>query len=174
MLLQCSSTHFKIELGSNPLEGARLSILPGANFDRHPVTGLPRYNDSAVPHQPDNVETTANAIFFQEDPGTHNSGNVAGGGFATATNARIWRYDLTTSALTVVAEVDQTPGPAGLFKGTWESSGIVVASEVFGTGAFLVDIQAHSWDTPAGGGNDPPAVPQRERGQLLLIKVTNP
>jgi hypothetical protein len=24
---------------------------------------------------------------------------------------------------------------------------------------------------PAGTGNDPPAVPQRERGQLLLFKV---
>ena len=29
-------------------------------------------------------------------PGTHNSGNVAGGGFADATNARIWLYDLAT------------------------------------------------------------------------------
>ncbi|MEX0816539.1 MAG: hypothetical protein WD027_03775 [Gaiellales bacterium] len=163
---------FKIELGANPLVNARLSILPGANFDRHPVTGLPRYNDPDVPHQPDNVETTRNAIFFQEDPGTHNSGNVARGGFATATNARIWRYDLTSHALTVVAEVDQMP-PA-TFKGAWESSGIVDASAIFGRGAFLVDVQAHGWDTPAGGGNDPPAVPQREMGQLLLIKVANP
>jgi hypothetical protein len=56
-------------------------------------------------------------------------------------------------------------------KGTWESSGIVDVSAVFGPGAFLVDIQAHQWDMPAGAGNDPPAVPQRERGQLLLIKT---
>ncbi len=160
---------YKMELGGNPLEGARLSILPGANFDRHPITGLPRYNDSTVPHQPDNVETTKNAIYFQEDPGSHNAQPT----FAGATNARIWRYDLATHALTVVAEVDQTASPV-VNKGTWESSGIVDASAAFGPGAFLVDVQAHQWDMPAGIGNDPPAVPQRERGQLLLIRVQNP
>jgi hypothetical protein len=61
-----------------------------------------------------------------------------------------------------------------LAKGAWESSGIVDASSMFGRGAFLVDVQAHGWDVPAGTGNDPPAVPQREQGQLLLIKVRNP
>ena len=160
---------YKIELGANPLMSAKLSILPGADFDRHPVTGLPRYNDSTVPHQPDNVETTKNAIFFQEDPGSHNGQPT----FPGATNARIWRYDLASHALTVVAEVDQTPSPV-VNKGTWESSGIVDASAAFGPGAFLVDVQAHQWDMPAGAGNDPPAVPQRERGQLLLIRVPNP
>jgi hypothetical protein len=160
---------YKIELDGNPLAGAKLSILPGANFDRNPVTGLPRYNDATVPHQPDNVETTRNAIYFQEDPGSHNAQPT----FAGATNARIWRYDLATHALTVVAEVDQSPSPI-TNKGTWESSGIVDASAVFGAGAFLVDVQAHQWDMPAGLGNDPPAVPQRERGQLLLIRVPNP
>jgi hypothetical protein len=160
---------YKIELGGNPLAGAKLSILPGANFDRNPATGLPRYNDATIPHQPDNVETTKNAVYFQEDPGSHNAQPT----FAGATNARIWRYDLATRALTVVAEVDQSPSPI-TNKGTWESSGIVDASAVFGAGAFLVDVQAHQWDMPAGVGNDPPAVPQRERGQLLLIRVPNP
>jgi hypothetical protein len=160
---------YKIELGGNPLAGAKLSILPGANFDRNPATGLPRYNDATIPHQPDNVETTKNAVYFQEDPGSHNAQPT----FAGATNARIWRYDLATHALTVVAEVDQSPSPI-TNKGTWESSGIVDASAVFGAGAFLVDVQAHQWDMPAGVGNDPPAVPQRERGQLLLIRVPNP
>jgi hypothetical protein len=151
---------FKIELGPNPLEGAALSILPGANFDDL------GYNNAAAPHQPDNLESTKNAIFFQEDPGSHNSQP----GFAGATNARIWRYDLATGISTVVAEVDQSMSPV-VNKGTWESSGIVDASAVFGPGAFLVDVQAHSWDDPAGIGNDAPAVPKRERGQLLLIKV---
>lgn len=160
---------YKIELGSNPLVDAHLSILPGANFD----AAVPKYGNPNVPHQPDNVETTANAIFFQEDPGTHNSGNVALGGYATATNARIWRYDLTTHALTVVAEVDQSSAPA-LPKTSWESSGIVDVSSLFGPGTFLVDVQAHAVDTPAGVGNDPPAVQQRESGQLLLIEVANP
>jgi hypothetical protein len=140
-----------------------LSILPGANFDDL------GYDNPAAPHQPDNVETTPNAIFFQEDPGGHNAQPA----LPTATNARVWRYDLATGVTTVVAEVDQSMSPV-VNRGTWESSGIVDASAVFGPGAFLVDVQAHQWDMPAGVGNDPPAVPQRERGQLLLLRVTNP
>ncbi|MEP7335920.1 MAG: hypothetical protein ABI717_09080 [Actinomycetota bacterium] len=148
---------------SDPLGTATLSILPRANFDDL------GYNNPLAPHQPDNIESTENAIFFQEDPGSHNSqpANPA------ATNARIWRYDLTTGISTVVAEVDQSMSPV-VNKGTWESSGIVDASAAFGPGAFLVDVQAHQWDMPAGIGNDPPAMPQRERGQLLLIRVPNP
>jgi hypothetical protein len=151
---------FKIDLGANPLAGARLSILPGANYDDL------GYDNPAAPHQPDNVESTRGGIFFQEDPGSHNSQPL----LPTATNARVWRYDLATRASTVVAEVDQSMSPV-VNKGTWESSGIVDASAVFGPGAFLLDVQAHQWDMPAGAGNDPPAVPQRERGQLLLIKT---
>jgi glycerophosphoryl diester phosphodiesterase len=155
---------FKLVMNaSDPLGTGTLSILPGANYDDL------GYNNANAPHQPDNVESTKNAIFFQEDPGSHNAQPT----FPGATNARIWRYDLTTGISTVVAEVDQSMSPV-VNKGTWESSGIVDASAVFGPGAFLVDVQAHQWDMPAGVGNDPPAVPQRERGQLLLIKVTNP
>ena len=124
------------------------------------------------------METTRNAIYFQEDPGAHNSSNPPTGlpRFDNATNARIWRYDLRTGALRVIAEVNQNvPGaPTTLVKGAWESSGIVDASSVFGRGAFLVDIQAHGWDVMVPGGNDPPAVQQREQGQLLLIKVRDP
>ena len=60
---------------------------------------------------------------------------------------------------------------AALNRGTWESSGIVDASAAFGTGAFLVDVQAHGWDTEIAGGNDPPAIPKRENGQLLLLRA---
>jgi hypothetical protein len=155
---------YKLQLNSrNPLGTATLSILPGANFDDL------GYQNADAPHQPDNVETTKNAVYFQEDPGGHN----AQPSFAGATNARIWRYDLESHALTVVAEVDQSMSPI-TNKGAWESSGIVDASSVFGRGAFLVDVQAHGWDMDAGTGNDPPAVPKRERGQLLLIRVPNP
>jgi hypothetical protein len=155
---------YKLQLNSrNPLGTATLSILPGANFDDL------GYQNADAPHQPDNVETTKNAVYFQEDPGGHN----AQPSFAGATNARIWRYDLESHALTVVAEVDQSMSPI-MNKGAWESSGIVDASAIFGRGAFLVDVQAHGWDMDAGTGNDPPAVPKRERGQLLLIRVPNP
>jgi len=151
---------YKLALNSSdPAGTATLSILPGANFD----DGL--YGNKNVPHQPDNVETTKSAIYFTEDPGGHQQ-------FAGATNARVWKYDLTSHALSVVAEVDQTPGPAGLAVASWESSGIVDVSQIFGPGSFLIDVQAHGWELDGTiAGNDPPAVPKRERGQLLLLTV---
>ncbi len=86
---------------SDPLGTATLSILPGANFDDL------GYNNAASPHQPDNIESTANAIYFQEDPGSHNAQPL----FPAATNARVWRYGLTTGMTRVVAEVDQSHEP---------------------------------------------------------------
>jgi Bacterial protein of unknown function (DUF839) len=153
---------FQLQLNASvPTGAATLSILPNANFD------LGGYNNPNVPHQPDNVETVPSAIFFQEDPGGHNAQSAA---FPNATNARVWRYDLVTKAApVVVAEVDQTVNPTTQPKGTWESSGIVDVSSIFGPGSFLLDVQAHSWDIPAGTSNDGIAM-QRERGQLLLLR----
>lgn len=154
---------YKLTLGSNPLEGATLDILPGADFD---ALG---YNSTAAVHQPDNVETTTEALFIQEDTGSHNGQSAA---FPDATNARIWRYPFSTGVEHVIAEVNQAiPGAPTFNRGAWESSGIVDASAIFGPGAFLVDVQAHGWDTMIPGGNDSPAVQQRENGQLLLLRA---
>jgi hypothetical protein len=160
---------WKLTLGASPLQ-ATLDILPGANFD----AATPQYANPNTVHQPDNVETTADALYVQEDPGSHNSSSPPSAypPFPDATNARVWRYDLTTGALSVVAEVNQSvPGAPALPKATWESSGILDASSIFGPGAFLVDVQAHQWDMDAGTGNDAPAVPKRESGQLLLLRA---
>jgi hypothetical protein len=159
---------FKLMLGPNPLAGATLDILPGTDFD---ALG---YRNANVVHQPDNLETTTEGLYIQEDPGTHNSSSppAAYGVFPDATNARIWRYALSTGSLGVVAEVNQSVAvPLTFPSGTWESSGIVDVSSVFGAGAFLVDVQAHQWDQDAGAGNDAPAVPKRENGQLLLLRA---
>jgi hypothetical protein len=147
---------------TDPAGTATLSILPGANFDDN------GYRNATSPHNPDNVETTKSAVYFTEDPGGHNAQPA----FAGATNARVWKYDLASHALTVVAEVNQLTALSGITnKGAWESSGIVDVSRIFGPGSFLIDVQAHGWDMDAGTGNDAPAVPKRERGQLLLLKV---
>ncbi|MDQ3379834.1 MAG: hypothetical protein M3546_05885 [Actinomycetota bacterium] len=154
---------FKLALGSNPLAGATLDILPGADFD---ALG---YNSTVAVHQPDNIETTAEGLYIQEDTGSHNGQSTA---FPGATNARIWRYPFSTGIEQVVAEVNQAiPGAPTLNRGAWESSGIVDASAIFGPGAFLVDIQAHGWDVEILGGNDAPAIPKRENGQLLLLRA---
>jgi hypothetical protein len=152
---------FQLDLNpSSPTGFATLSILPNANFDAG------NYNNADSPHQPDNMETVPGAIFFQEDPGSHNAQPT----FPGATNARVWRYDLTTKLPpVVVAEVDQTVNPTAQPKGSWESSGIVDVSSIFGPESFLLDVQAHGWDIPAGTSNDGIAM-QRERGQLLLLR----
>jgi Bacterial protein of unknown function (DUF839) len=133
------------------------------------------YNNVDVIHQPDNVETTKRSLLIQEDPGSHN--NASSPTFPNATNARIWQFDLTDGSLTVVAEVVQAADPNAA-KGTWESSGIVDASAVFGQGAFLVDVQAHSLFVDTAPGPDfvnPPPGPdwlyKREGGQLLLLRI---
>jgi hypothetical protein len=133
------------------------------------------YNNPNVLHNPDNLDTSANSLMIQEDPGGHNSFSPGAG-----PAARIWRYDLDTGALTVVAEVDQSADPAARL-GAWESSGIVDASEAFGPGAWLVTIQAHSifvksevrtiTDTTRTPPVTGPVTFKDEAGQLLLLSI---
>jgi hypothetical protein len=121
-------------------------------------------------HNPDNIETTPWSLMIQEDPGSQNS---YAPGDPNGTTARIWRYDLVTGELSVVAVVDQSADPAALM-GDWESSGIVDASAMFGRGAFLVAVQAHTLyletniiPNPLGG----TITQKREAGQLLLVRI---
>ena len=114
----------------DPLVVESLSVL----FDSD-VLG---YDNPDAIHQPDNVETTANSILIQEDPGGHNQGPVNG-------YAKIWRFPLPAGPPVKVAQVDQSLRP-DLPIGSWESSGIVDASSAFGPGSFLVDVQAHGWE----------------------------
>jgi hypothetical protein len=157
---------FRLEMDpADPLQVTSLSILVDAD--------LGGYNNPAVMHQPDNLETTANSLLIQEDPGSHNQyppSDPAG------TTARIWLHDLATGTMTEVANVDQSLDPAAL-QGAWESSRIVDASQFYGPGAFLVDVQAHTLFVETAPGPDliPPEGPdwlvKREGGQLLLITI---
>lgn len=134
-------------------------------------------------HQPDNIESTADALWITEDPGSSqqfNSPTEPG-----ATTARIWRYDLVSGDMDVAFKVDQSAdegptdvdaAPAGRL-GAWEASGVVDASAAFGPGAFLVTVQAHTlWvDKAPGDDNVAPPGPdftyKREGGQMLLVRV---
>jgi hypothetical protein len=135
-------------------------------------------------HQPDNVETTRNSLFVQEDPGSSQQfpfDSTEG----NATTARVWRYDLATGTKEVVAKVNQEAdeGPTDVDEagkgnlGAWESSGIIDASAFFGPGALLLDVQAHTLWIEKAPGDDNVAPPgpdftfKREGGQLLLLRL---
>jgi hypothetical protein len=160
----------------DPTKVTSLSIL--IEGDDNPVKTLGEI------HQPDNLETTPNNLFIQEDPGSSQQ-FPAGSTDPNATTARIWRSDLATGTATVVARVDQSAdeGPTDVDSagagnlGAWESSGIVDASSVFGPGAFLVTVQAHTLWVEKAAGDDNVAPPgpdftfKREGGQLLLLRI---
>jgi hypothetical protein len=128
-------------------------------------------------HQPDNLETTAKGLYITEDPGSSQQ-FAPNSTDANATTARLWRYDLVSGALTVVAKVDQSADEGPTDKdaatapgnlGAWETSGIIDASSVFGPGAFLIDVQAGTLileEQQVG-----PLTYQREGGQLLLLRL---
>jgi hypothetical protein len=147
-------------------------------------------------HQPDNVETTAaGSLMVTEDPGSSQQFPV-GSSDPAATSARLWRVDLTAKEpdenKTIAAKVDQSAdeGPTDVDGvdpsvkapgnlGAWESSGVVDASAVFGPGAFLVTVQAHTlWieKKTVAPADDPGPLKRgftikREGGQLVLLRV---
>jgi hypothetical protein len=152
---------------ADPTGTATLSVLIDA--DQFPAGALEAL------HQPDNLETTKRSLLIQEDPGSHNQyAPPAGEG---KTSARIWRYDLGSGQLEVVARVDQSQDTTGARLGAWESSGIIDASRAFGRDWFLVDVQAGTIsldrvEGPDGNGDGrPDTVLEREGGQLMLLRI---
>jgi hypothetical protein len=83
----------------------------------------------------DNMTITKDGvILLQEDPGgqTH--------------LARIWRYDITSGRLSVLAQHDPArflPGAPNFLTIDEESSGILPLENILGKGTFLLNIQAH-------------------------------
>ncbi len=122
--------------------------------------------DVSLIHNPDNVETTKRALLIQEDPGSQNQYAASN---ANGTTARIWRYDLQTRTLTVVARVNQASLDANAPQGNWESSGIVDAKDSMGPGWFYVTVQAHSVNQQQEMRGS--TLYKREHGQLLLVRI---
>jgi hypothetical protein len=134
-------------------------------------------------HQPDNIESTPSGILLTEDPGSTQQFPV-NSPLPNATTARLW-YVPFVGTPEVVAKVDQSAdgGPTDVDGrppgnwGAWESSGIVDASQAFGPGAYLINVQAHTlWvDRALGEDNDRNGAPdftyKREGGQLALIRI---
>jgi hypothetical protein len=133
---------FRFEFdANNPRKVTSFSILLDAD------AGGP--NNPAVMHQPDNMDTSAGSLMVQEDS-------------SQPPNSRIWRYDFATRTWSVVAHVNESD---------WESSGIVDASQWFGPGAWLLDVQAHGADDYVFSQVVGNVTIKREGGQLLLMRV---
>src|SRR5215207_4873808 len=111
---------------------------------------------------PDNIDANESTIMIQEDLNDYNRE-------ADSDNTgRILAYDIASGELTTVARIDQSDDPDRLVDpddeaGSWESSGIIDVSDIFGEGAWLVDVQAHTRTVEQFDGED-------EGGQLLLIR----
>ena len=128
-------------------------------------------------HQPDNVETTPNGLYITEDPGSSQQFPV-GSTDPAATPARLWQHLFAGGANTPVAKVDQSAdeGPTDVDSstakgalGSWESTGVVDASSIFGPGAFLINVQAHTlWIEETPG---PDWTYKREGGQMMLLRI---
>jgi hypothetical protein len=132
---------FRMEFASdNPKKVVDLSIVLDGNAATNPI--------SPAMLNPDNLGISANSLMVQEDT---SSGH----------NARVLRYDLATGDWSVVAAVNELG---------WESSGIIDASEFYGPGTWLLDVQAHSifveGPTLIDGINY-----KTEGGQLILLRV---
>lgn len=132
------------------------------------------YNNFNALHNPDNIGLSGSSLMIGEDPGSHNNYNA---GTLGAPTARVWRYDLASGSLSVAASVDQSGDPAARL-GSWETSGVIDASSVFGPGTWLVNVQAHGLFTetetrtvtlPSGASG--PVLFKREAGQFLLLTV---
>jgi Bacterial protein of unknown function (DUF839) len=136
-------------------------------------------------HQPDNIETTTAGLLITEDPGSSQQFTAAQQvSDPAATTARLWHVPFA-GAPEVVAKVDQAAdgGPTDVDGrpaanwGAWESTGVVDASQAFGPGALLVNVQAHSLWVERVPGDDnngdlqPDFTYKREGGQLLLVRL---
>ncbi|MDQ2996587.1 MAG: PhoX family protein [Chloroflexota bacterium] len=158
---------FKMEFNANaPTVVDSFSILVNAD--------LGGYNNFGVIHNPDNVGASANSLMITEDPGGHNNYSA---GTPGAPTAGVWRYDLASGGLSVAAAVDQSADPLARL-GSWEASGIIDASAIFGPGTWLVNVQAHSIfvetatrTITVGGVTSGPVLFKREAGQMLLLTV---
>ena len=93
---------------------------------------------------PDNIDTSKKSLMVQED----------------TDGAQIWQYRFNQDSWRSVATV-----PNG------ESSGIVDASDWFGGGTWLLDVQGHDTNVKEDTTSIPGTLIKRESGQLMLLKI---
>src|SRR5262249_12171731 len=139
---------------TNPAAGATLTVL---------LEG-----DKGDPFQnPDNIDSNAQGqLILCEDP------NFA----PTGRDSSVWLYDTTSGALVRIAAIDRATAAASIppalgndvgTPGSWETSGVIDASALYGPGTWLIDVQAHTIQR-----NN--LLVGKEGGQLLLLDTSGP
>ena len=114
-------------------------------------------------YNPDNLDTSARSLVFQEDRESEFRDAPFSGGYN-----RVMVYDFETGSLQSVARVNT---PAALRPGTWESSGVINAFDILGDGWWLTDVQAHSTTAPQPGPTLAPNSSTGEDGQLQALYI---
>ena len=111
---------------------------------------------------PDGLGLNDQALVIQEDRNDASSGV-----------AKIHVYDLSSTTLTTVARLDpsKTAIQRAHGRGVWESSGAVDVSTFFGSGTWLINVQAHKVYVRQQGIDLKVDSAVGERGQLLLVKI---
>jgi hypothetical protein len=106
---------------------------------------------------PDNLDISERVAVIQEDRNAENRGPEVAGGYAP-----VLVYDLHSGRLRPVARVTTDLSAPGAQPGSWESSGAVDASGLYGRDWWLLDVQSHSAYTRQPG---PRPGPQLQRGR---------
>jgi len=126
-------------------------------------------------YNPDNMDASKKVLMIQEDRESAFRDEPFSGGYG-----RVMEYRFSDGRLRSVARVNTTPGTppgsmaencAGCRRGTWESSGIIDVSHIFGRDWWLLDVQAHNSTAPQPGPTLVPNSSTGENGQLLLVRV---
>ena len=124
---------------------------------------------------PDNILVTENYVYVQEDPN----------GYGDETHhAYIYQYDIRTGAVAVVMEIDRRTepefnrgsdgtSPTEPRFGDWEYGALLDVSDVVGVpDTFVLNVQPHTWRSPAFAGVDGGSLRANENqgSQTLLIR----
>jgi len=121
-------------------------------------------------YNPDNLDTSARSIVFQEDRESPFRGGPVPPNppVADSGHNRVLVYDIEAKTLQSVARVAT---PDTLRPGTWESSGVTNAFRILGPGWWLMDVQAHSTPASQPGATLVPDTGTGEDGQLQAVYI---
>jgi alkaline phosphatase len=116
----------------------------------------------------------AGTMMIQETPDIEHQGTY----LDEHGDSSIWMYDLHDSSLTRVAEIDRSSMPAATrgISGTWQSSGIIDVSNIYGADTWLLNVQAHTVNSEQASLLQGYSADQQlvHGGQLLLLRTSDP